>query len=858
MDPWSALSCAAAVLQFVDYSAKLVGSAYEIYTSESSALKENIQLESVTIRLRQLSERIEASLVYQDHDIVSQDVKVIVDLAHRIQALAKELVQTLDSLKIDRTTRFQSWEAFRKVFRASFKADQIHALQSRLDALRSELSLHLTFMIMNRQSFVFKSVTELQNTCQLMRIANAEQISNLHHDLAKIIKKEGLELRSILEASRSSSVSVPPPAVSLTQDQITKYSEIIRGLSLLVTETAMTSKLTKILESLRYVEMPHRHWQIRDNYTDTYAWIFDSDISMFADWLTNLDGLFWISGKAGSGKSTLMKYLADSSRTRKSLKQWAAGKRLYTASFYFWNAGNSMQKSQQGLLQSLLFQVLSICPEVAEQVCPERWKSIEANDIQSLQPRPWNKDEIVDCLERTFTLTTESSRFCFFIDGLDEYQGDDHYTVIKLIDRLQTSKSAKFCVSSRPWNVFRLHYGDAKTSTLTLEDKTKSDMAKYIRGTLELDARFLQLKAREPEADGLAREVSEKANGVFLWVFLVVRELLHGLNELDDLATLQRRLRALPVDLELYFQHMLDQLDRFYQEKTAMALLVAVTARSSPPADIVYGIENGTEWPQLSRMAEIQAIDHPQRENLRLRVEYLLNKWCRDLLGISKHSDYDRVEFLHRTVRDFLCSETIWRLLEKRAGRSFNPRLLLCRAFLAQILYHVYISQDQNTSSKPSHNVRHVILQIMYYAVECERYDGSSPVHELEELDRLGTRLYSKKWTTKVWTDPPIADFLAVAVACDLKLFVQLTLQQQPKKLFTKQSAMPLVHWASVNGLKEFPSLPDQHAGMVKMLKEQAMEYDKNYVPKKHKLARLFSSSKRLSAQEEFQRSLSD
>jgi hypothetical protein len=60
-----------------------------------------------------------------------------------------------------------------------------------------------------------------------------------------------------------------------------------------------------------------------------------------------------------------------------------------------------------------------------------------------------------------------------------------------------------------------------------------------------------RIGAREPKADMLAREVSERANGVFLWVFLVVRELLHGLNEIDNLGTLQERPRDLPVDLEL-------------------------------------------------------------------------------------------------------------------------------------------------------------------------------------------------------------------------------------------------------------------------------------------------------------------
>jgi hypothetical protein len=162
MDPWSALSCAAAVLQFVDYSAKLVGSAHEIYVSTSGTLQENIHVEEVAARLQQLSERVEASLAIQHHGSTSQDVgdigsqehgnaqqdaAAVVNLARRIHALAVELVQCLGSLKLDRTARFKSWEAFHKALRASFKAEQINALRSRLDGLRSELSLHLTFMI---------------------------------------------------------------------------------------------------------------------------------------------------------------------------------------------------------------------------------------------------------------------------------------------------------------------------------------------------------------------------------------------------------------------------------------------------------------------------------------------------------------------------------------------------------------------------------------------------------------------------------------------------------------------------------------------------------------------------------------
>lgn len=44
---------------------------------------------------------------------------------------------------------------------------------------------------------------------------------------------------------------------------------------------------------------------------------------LFAAWLRDGDGIFYISGKLGSGKSTLMKYLSDHTRTKEHLREWA-------------------------------------------------------------------------------------------------------------------------------------------------------------------------------------------------------------------------------------------------------------------------------------------------------------------------------------------------------------------------------------------------------------------------------------------------------------------------------------------------------------------------------------------------------
>jgi len=55
----------------------------------------------------------------------------------------------------------------------------------------------------------------------------------------------------------------------------------------------------------------------------------------FKEWLEYSDSIFWILGKAGLGKLTLIKFIAGDKRTYHSLQIWAGEKRLIMASFYF-------------------------------------------------------------------------------------------------------------------------------------------------------------------------------------------------------------------------------------------------------------------------------------------------------------------------------------------------------------------------------------------------------------------------------------------------------------------------------------------------------------------------------------------
>lgn len=112
------------------------------------------------------------------------------------------------------------------------------------------------------------------------------------------------------------------------------------------------------------MEMDDRENQIEDAYARTFKWLLPTEDqhkneqlgNEFLDWIkSEISPLYWISGKAGSGKSTLMKNLYGNSVFRTLLEEWAKPASVTFAGFFFFDRGKSMlQKSRIGLLRSLL------------------------------------------------------------------------------------------------------------------------------------------------------------------------------------------------------------------------------------------------------------------------------------------------------------------------------------------------------------------------------------------------------------------------------------------------------------------------------------------------------------------------
>lgn len=552
-----------------------------------------------------------------------------------------------------------------------------------------------------------------------------------------------------------------------------------------LSDLAITPDRRQILQStfiarLRYSGMEDREERIAEAYEETFQWIFSDSTdqekpwSNFREWLGSDSQLYWMTGKAGSGKSTLMKYIchaehsavpsepveignesgAESERARvkgsrdipakrqgryeQYLMKWVSGSRLITATYFFWNSGIRLQMSKIGLLRSLLTQILEQCPELVASVSPSRWESLCLfND----DPRGWSKEELERMLRSAVEQLDHVAKVCLFIDGLDEFDGK-HDDLICLFQSLIANKNVKICVSSRPWVLFEdaFHH----RPSLTLQDLTYSDIKHYVSSKLHKDHGFAQLRSREPIfAEQLVENVVSKASGVFLWVHLVVASLLAGMGFGDRVSDLQRRLDFLPPDLEDLYEKMLQNLDPFYLEHAAQLFTLVHEIREPPSLFLLSFVDEDDVDHALKQ--QIQALSP---KTILLRTEIMrrrLNSRCKGLLEVQKPLiksglvSEGTVQYLHRTVKDYLQSSEVHAKLKAAMKSPFDLRLRLCAANLA-----LFKTTNDSTNFLADKSFWARAQDCLYNASKIELSNRDSMIALLDELDRTGKVLAVK------------------------------------------------------------------------------------------------------------------
>lgn len=509
---------------------------------------------------------------------------------------------------------------------------------------------------------------------------NADDISRGRHE--ELISLNNQLLVSIKAMILSGSPSPLPAPLNLTY---------------LNDEIALEAAEQTILSSLYYASIHDREDTITEAYGNTLRWIFQDpkpgqSWDSFVDFLTTDRSSYWITGKPGSGKSTLMKFINESTQTRDLLTQWTKDRELLEVSYYFYYNGSSYQKSEIGLVRSLLYSILNKKRNLIPITFYDRFQA-------ALEGKRYDDPSLAEAKRALRSLVVNNPELCFFIsiDGLDEFDTAVSLTHVQsLIDFthfLEGCENVKILVSSRPLREFERGYENC--ASLKTHDLIMEDIRRYVHGKLRGHERMDDLLKEDPGCvRDLIQSITESSLGVFLWVRLVTESLIDGLNNYDSIAELKHRLEGLPSDLQDLYRTMLSRVNPRYKPQTARLLCfvhhMQKLDQSMTLLDLWFA-ENADD--NMVCTTQVEPISKEQRQGRMREIEARLKSRCLGLIETVYPTEYDTItkafgtapaaRFLHRSVYEFLNRPEVWdEVVEQYVGRVFSCALSLFRSII--------------------------------------------------------------------------------------------------------------------------------------------------------------------------------
>ncbi|KAK7946434.1 uncharacterized protein PG986_010755 [Apiospora aurea] len=648
------LGLVANIFQFVETGVKIALTAKDVYQCV-----DNLQTKEIRLLLDDIKQT-GADVSKLPQGTLSEDELAICEYSDECNAIAAELDALAAKFARRDGAKSRTLDSVRISWHSHTKKNEVRDLVTRLNRIDERLRTRFE-KVLHRQA----------------GLENEDRWSSV------MLAIERLDLKT--ESMNSTQGNLLESAAQTLKGQLRTEKYVAELVKLFLGEIRSMQYYQNQLESLLFQDIKQRYSDINPAHKVTFKWAFDHTSTQFPQWLESGDGYFWIHGLAGSGKSTLMKYLYEHSSTDALLRLWAGKKRLVTVNFFFWALGTRMQRSQLGLLQSLLFQL--VCADL----------SLAAGTFSTRRTsEPWTVHELREAFRTVSERAGDHTRFCFFIDGLDEYEGKET-DIISTIAELLASPDIKICLSSRPWNRFRKAYADCPG--LTLDSLTNKDISDYIKSELLSNRSFQRSVEEDPRCYGIIAQISSQARGVFLWVFLVVRSLLRDIQSQEPFEHLQRRVNELPPSLDEYFRRIFDRIDAIYRQQTARLFLVALYLEEhdeDPLPLMAYNcLEAEVRDPFYAAHQRLLARDP---EWIRHLPEYIaesqriaiirLDDRCKDLLQPRRNEAFHpasihhfHISLLHRTVRDFF-RDNYHRSLREKAGGDFSPEGSIAKCIL--------------------------------------------------------------------------------------------------------------------------------------------------------------------------------
>ncbi|OAL31353.1 hypothetical protein AYO20_08263 [Fonsecaea nubica] len=701
-----ALACN--VIQVVDASRKV----YEIFTQfrKLGTTARADELRHSTQHLMKCHNSLQNSLSGASHFPLLESGVDLAELSRSCIEAAKDLEDELQKITVKPgSSRLSAWT---KSFRTKMKSDHVEALKRKLDecarVLDSATLVHLSQnlgTLAAQQTNILDQLNDWQWKIYSEIVAGNTRIDSLIKTTAEDVK-----------------------AHTILEHNITRR-HIDRKFDDFVDARTAQANFDRFRESLSFPEIDQRQDTIEDAHRKTFEWIFDSTAHTkrpwdnFMLWTQDDNPIYWILGKPGSGKSTLMNFVVQNERTREAFEHKFAGQQPLIITFFFWEAGVDLQKSQVGLLRSIIWQILE---EMDATTSIQIWSTM-LQKISPPLPTVWTQKQLRQILQSL--VQGICNPICLFLDGLDEFQGlDDHFEAIRdIIGVFRHRQKTKICIASRPSACLDSLYKTCPQ--LRLQDLTESDITRYVEDKLTKiltsdNYQWLAMSASK-EMHELIREVVDRAEGVFLWVRLTVESLVRGIRKDDDWRILVRRLQQMPQGIFNLYEHMWKRMNDadhpFYAREAAAYLQYVLQYPNCSLIDMTIACDETLQESYLDNLAtcdlktlgqELNAETLKKKiltrcagfleihawidENAKVRSPWGLEDGDTDLIHypetmkrlieIGKNHRELYVSFLHRTAREYLETESGKKLLQAQPLMDHELHMMRYKSTFVMIL----------------------------------------------------------------------------------------------------------------------------------------------------------------------------
>ncbi|KAI1411798.1 hypothetical protein F5Y13DRAFT_200449 [Hypoxylon sp. FL1857] len=672
MDPFAALGAASAIATFIQMGFKLVSNAHEAYSSVTGMPRADEQLRFVVEQLEALSK----SMISTKPTLELGDAERAMEtVAEKCILLSKKLVEILNrsQTKDPHSLRQSAVAAFQSKWRENEKKE----VKKELDDYAAQSS---------------KAINKLAS----MNRSISNEVAALRRHIALL--EDGVILSSIGKEAA---------------DQLANIFQ-------LSSSALDATRSHQILESLSFPETHQRYATTGRAFSETFEWIFEDNPdkslkaldgkTLFTNWLQYGHGIFHVAGKPGSGKSTLMKFLCKHKKTKSILDSWAAGRQLITGKHFFWHPGKYMEKSITGLLRTLLYDVLQQCVDLVPHVFPQQWVYLKGLPWHASVEHRFEDNDLKDAFNRLIENRNLFKDRCFFfmIDGLDEFQETRDEWYKQLIELLfswirKAPTDIKLCVSSREHAVFLDHFDGIQS--LKLQDLTADDIHRYVKAKLGENPNFQRLTKPYDGEERLISRVEEMANGVFLWVSLVVKLLDDACDDEDTFEELERKIEFLPCEVEDLFRQLFNSIHESDKDQSAQTFAIALkllaNGRGLQLSLFRYSLLDDynadaflVSKPDFLSHKLFTEDEEAMKARLK-RARKQLQKRCKGLLEVIE-ADRDwgslkgtnltqRISLVHRSIQEYLTKETISKEIIART-KGFDVVGAICQTYVAEVV----------------------------------------------------------------------------------------------------------------------------------------------------------------------------